>query len=202
MKKALLAVALLAAVPLTLLADVTKADLIKLAQAGVSDDVVISYVKTNGPVEPLTADDLVELKQSGLSDLVLTSLLLAPSSPAPATTPGETVVVERPAPVYVPPPVVYSPPAVSFVFGAPFVPRRHPVFVRTPRSFGPVFVGAPRPPAATHPRVFPRATPQFRGNAIVSPRATLPRSQGFAGASVHGSPAVSSPRGGHHGGHR
>ena len=48
MKKIALAISFLAALPLALAAQVSKEDLRKLAAAGISDDVILSYVKANG----------------------------------------------------------------------------------------------------------------------------------------------------------
>jgi hypothetical protein len=91
MKKMALMLVLLAGVPMALSAEVTKEDLKKLASAGISDGVILSYVKSNGPVAKLSAEDLVELKQAGASDTLLAAVL---SDPGPAS---------RPSPVHVAP---------------------------------------------------------------------------------------------------
>ncbi len=103
MKKTALALLILGALPLAAAADVTKEDIKKLAAAGISDDVIITYVKANGPVQKLTPDDLIELKQAGVSEKVL-GVLAAGAAPAPVAPPARTEVrtevIERP--VYVP----------------------------------------------------------------------------------------------------
>lgn len=91
MKKTVLALALLIGVPMALSAEVTKEDLKKLSAAGISDGVILSYVRSNGPVAKLSADDLLELKQAGASDTMLAAVL---SDPGPAA---------RPSPAYVAP---------------------------------------------------------------------------------------------------
>lgn len=94
---------------LTLLAaQVTKEDIKKLVAAGVSEDVVLTYVRANGPAPKLSADDLVELKQAGAGEKVLAALAAGTTNaPAPRTE-----VVEKP--VYVPQTTyVYSQPAAS-----------------------------------------------------------------------------------------
>ncbi len=91
MKKIALTLSLLAGLPLALSAQVTKEDLKKLAAAGISDEVILSYVKANGPVVKLSAEDVIELKQAGASEKVLSVVL---SSPAPAA-PSE-YKVEKP----------------------------------------------------------------------------------------------------------
>lgn len=113
MKKLLATLAFLAAVPLAAVAQVTKEDIKKLVAAGVSDDVVLTYVRANGPAPKMSADDIVELKQAGAGEKVLAALASGtntPSTPAPEPVPAQ--VVERP--VYVPQTTyVYSQPGVS-----------------------------------------------------------------------------------------
>lgn len=101
-KKALLSLAFLASYPLALAADVGKEEIKKLVAAGVSDDVILAYIRAHGPVARLSADDVVELKQAGASERVLGALVNPSAAPSPAPTPERPVerVVERP--VYVP----------------------------------------------------------------------------------------------------
>src|SRR5579859_1334941 len=96
MKKMMLTLALLIGAPLTVFADVSKEDLKKLAAAGISDGVILSYVKANGPVAKLSPEDVIELKQAGVKESLLADALSVPR-PAP-----------RPSPTYVPPTTVYS----------------------------------------------------------------------------------------------
>jgi hypothetical protein len=97
MKSIAVTLAFLAGLPLAVSAQVTKEDIKKLTAAGISDDVILSYVKANGGLARLSAEDVVELKQAGASEKLLTSILSSPSSPdqktvqkpaqpAPATT--------------------------------------------------------------------------------------------------------------------
>jgi hypothetical protein len=88
MKTSALTLAILAALPLAAAADVSKEDLKKLLAAGISDDVILTFVRTHGPVQKLSADDVIELKQAGASERVLNSVM----APAPAPKPQ---VVER-----------------------------------------------------------------------------------------------------------
>lgn len=102
MKKLALAIAILAAAPLAASADVSKEDIKKLAAAGVGDEVILTYIRSNGPVARLTADDIVELKQAGASEKVL-SALVGGTAGAPRIQVEKQIVekvVERP--VYVP----------------------------------------------------------------------------------------------------
>jgi hypothetical protein len=93
MKKISLTLALLVGLPLALSAQVTKEDIKKLATAGISDEVILSYVKANGGVARLSADDVVELKQAGASEKLLTAVLsnapAGPAAPAPAAAPAQ-----------------------------------------------------------------------------------------------------------------
>jgi hypothetical protein len=81
MKKLILTLALTGFVPLSAWADVSKEEIKRLLGAGVSEDVVLTYIQRNGPVAPLTSDDLVELRQAGAGDRVLSALLAGPQAP-------------------------------------------------------------------------------------------------------------------------
>ena len=115
MKTIVMTLALLAGLPLAASAQVTKEDIKKLTAAGISDDVILSYVRANGGVARLSADDVVELKQAGASEKLLTTVLT--SAPAAPVQEPRTNMVERqrgtaPAPttyVYDSTPYYYSP---------------------------------------------------------------------------------------------
>src|SRR5688572_19076491 len=99
MQNLALALAFLAGLPLAAAAQVSKEDIKKLAVAGISDDVILSYVKANGPVAKLSAEDLVELKQAGTSEKVLTAILAGPA-PAPAPAPATATYAVETTPYY------------------------------------------------------------------------------------------------------
>ena len=106
MKTLAMTLTFLAALPLA--AQVTKEDLKKLTSAGISDEVIISYVKANGPVVKLSADDVIELKQAGASEKLLSVILGAPAperqaAPPPATT----TYLTQPTPYYYTPTSYY-----------------------------------------------------------------------------------------------
>jgi hypothetical protein len=84
MKKIAWTLTLLAGLPLALAAQVSKEDLKKLAAAGISDEVILSYVRANGGVAKLSAEDVIELKQAGASEKVLSVVLGTAPAPAPA----------------------------------------------------------------------------------------------------------------------
>jgi len=79
--------------------DLTKNDVKRLVEAGISDEVIVAYVRTYGPVEPLSARDLIDLRQANVSEKVLAAMVESSKKPAPAP-PGETEESS--------PPVTYS----------------------------------------------------------------------------------------------
>jgi hypothetical protein len=116
MKTLAMTLTFLAGLPLAVSAQVSKEDIKKLAGAGISDDVILSYVKANGPMARLSAEDVIELKQAGASEKVLSVILGNGASNV------EKQVATRPAavdstPYYYTPttyttPEVYSSPAL------------------------------------------------------------------------------------------
>jgi len=117
MKTLAATLATLIALPLVASADVSKEDIKKLAQAGISDDVIIAFARANGPVRNLSSDDIVELKAAGASDKVLNALLSikpktieeTPKREDPVYREPETQVVEKKVYVQSTPSVVYVP---------------------------------------------------------------------------------------------
>lgn len=137
MKNVIIAVAVLGLAAAPALADVSREDIKKLAAAGVSDDVIIAFIKANGPAPKLSADDIVDLKKGGVSDKVVEAFLGAQgtsprvldSGPAagggggsyngPAIEPQGTRVyyVERPVYTYVPSTsYYYSGPSIGVIW--------------------------------------------------------------------------------------
>jgi hypothetical protein len=55
-------------------------DVVKLSQAGVSEDVIITRIKKNGKAFDLSAEELVDLKKAGISETIV-KFLLDPSQP-------------------------------------------------------------------------------------------------------------------------
>ena len=83
--------AILALLSAAAVADVGKEELKKLAQAGLSDDLILGYVRHKGPVVRLSADDVLELKKAGLSDSLIVGLLPHQAAPPkPASTDAAT----------------------------------------------------------------------------------------------------------------
>lgn len=91
------------------------AQVLKLSQAGVGEDVLLAYIR--GVTSPfhLTADNIIALKNDKISSLVLVAMLNhdAPvSTPAPSTT---SVSAPNPDPSAVPGPSFYAPPPIIWI---------------------------------------------------------------------------------------
>jgi len=65
-------------------------DVVKLIRAGLSEDVVISKIKTSATRFDLSTDALIQLRKVGLSNAVLTAMMSSGATPpvAPTTGPG------------------------------------------------------------------------------------------------------------------
>jgi len=85
-------------------------DVIKLSQAGISDEVILTQIKNTGATYNLTADQIIYLKNLGISQTVIKALMggggtpvmvapaaPAPMIPAPPATPAPVVPVPTPA---------------------------------------------------------------------------------------------------------
>lgn len=117
--KNLILVALVFAAPGLASAQTSKEDLKKLAKAGLSEEVLIAFVRSHGAVDKLTCDDLIQLKEAGLTDKVLASLLAPPEPPKARVVERESnYVAAAPRTVYVDAPYSASYyPSVSYSIG-------------------------------------------------------------------------------------
>jgi hypothetical protein len=100
---------------------VTNYDLIRMTQAGVSDDVIIGSIRARGARLDLSPQGIISLKESGVSDAVLVAaqqLIQAGSNPPP---PPRTTIVTEPAP----PAVIVRPYPYRMYYPAPR-PHYHP----------------------------------------------------------------------------
>jgi hypothetical protein len=175
MRKIALAFAFLAALPLAVAAQVSKEDLKKLAAAGISDDVILSYVKANGGVTRLSAEDVIELKQAGASEKLLSSILGAPqaspsAAPAPERSTYTTDSYQPPSSTYVyDSSPYYSTPAVSYAIGVgAYFGGYYPYYYSCyPRYYG-----------------YNYCYPHYYGSyGYCSPHYATPYSRGYAGVS-------------------
>lgn len=72
--------------------DVSKEDLKKLVAAGVSDDVIVAFIRSHRPVVALSAEDLVELRRANVSESVLAAM--AEGTAARPASPTESEAVQ------------------------------------------------------------------------------------------------------------
>ena len=80
------------------------AQIVKLAQANVSDDAIMAYIKSSGNSYGLNADQIIYLRQQGVSDAVITTMLNQPKPVVAAATvamPASTSTAKT-APLYSP----------------------------------------------------------------------------------------------------
>jgi hypothetical protein len=68
-------------------------EIVKFSQAHMSDDVIITYIKTSGKTYPTGADALLYLNSQGVSQPVLAALM---GAPAPAAAPAPPAVITAP----------------------------------------------------------------------------------------------------------
>ena len=80
-------------------------EVVKLSQAHMGDDIILSYIKNSGKVYDLSPDDMIYLQSQGISQAVVNGLLQTKASP-PATEPQVA-----PPPAFAPPPAPAPAPA-------------------------------------------------------------------------------------------
>lgn len=84
----------------------TTADIMAMAQAGLSDDVIATHLQTHGLAQPPSTQELIQLKQQGASDAIIRMMQSQQPTPNIIPSPGPSVVVEhvieRPQPMWVP----------------------------------------------------------------------------------------------------
>jgi len=100
-------------------------DVLKLTRAGLSEDLILTQVKTAGATYTLTADQIIYLSNQGVSQNVIKALLPAPGSAQPGSA-WQSPVPPQTAPAYAPAPSApaYVPPAPApnYAPGAPYAP--------------------------------------------------------------------------------
>jgi hypothetical protein len=74
-------------------------EIVKFAQAHMTDDVILTYIKNSGKSYNLSGDDMLYLSSQGVSQAVIDALLLTKGAPAPAPAPApEPAPAPAPAP--------------------------------------------------------------------------------------------------------
>jgi hypothetical protein len=89
---------------------VTNYDLVQMTNAGISEDLIISTIRSRGGRFDMSPSGLIALKQSGVSDRVVIAAqqMGGPSIATPINPPPTTIHVATPTPVYVrPAPVIH-----------------------------------------------------------------------------------------------
>jgi hypothetical protein len=78
--------------PVSAASAATIQDLVKLKAAGLSDDILIALIESDGSVFQLKADDVISLKKQGLSEKVIMAMLVTATKrpAAPSATPLAT----------------------------------------------------------------------------------------------------------------
>jgi hypothetical protein len=71
-------------------------DVVKLAQAGISDDIILNQIKNNGASYNLTADQIILLKNQGVSQPVIKALLSGSAAPIQTAVPAPVPAVAAP----------------------------------------------------------------------------------------------------------
>lgn len=87
--KAAVATGLLIAFSATPASAVTVRDLLNLKAAGLSDDILIALIQTDGSVFYLTADQIISLSKQGLSERVLLAMIDTARKTPPVLPPVE-----------------------------------------------------------------------------------------------------------------
>ncbi len=87
-------------------------DVIRLAQDGQPDTIIINQIRNTGSTFNLTGSDLSELKRAGVSPNVIAEMQAA----RPAA-PRRVVIREQPTVIYDSPPVFVRPPTPVIVVG-------------------------------------------------------------------------------------
>jgi hypothetical protein len=112
------------------------ADVLKLSQAQINEEVILNYVRNSGTAYTLSANDVVYLRNQGVSDRVVNAMLeqrprvepSAAASAAPQIPSSATVAQGAVAPTYVEPAVVAPPPppaSTVHVISSPAVRRAY-----------------------------------------------------------------------------
>ncbi len=102
---------------------VTPQDVIAMTQAGLSDEVIVTHIRSNGMAQPLAVNDLIGLRNVGVRDAVINTMQQTPPRTAQSNQPlamypstyavaPAPVMVAPYYPVYAPPP----PPPVGFYY--------------------------------------------------------------------------------------
>jgi outer membrane lipoprotein SlyB len=110
---------------------VTNYDLLQMTQAGLSEDVIISTMRSRGARIDLSPQALIALKQQGVSDRVVVAAQQMSAAPGyiPPAAAGPTVISEVPPP----PAVIVAPAYRPYDYHPPYYHHHH--YHRGPRTY-------------------------------------------------------------------
>ena len=77
----------------------TNEDVLKLAKAGMNDDVLISMMQQNPGNYSTTPDSVIAVKTAGISDKVIAAIVTTSTSPAAGTAKAEALLLQDATPV-------------------------------------------------------------------------------------------------------
>lgn len=137
-------------------AETTAAQLIELSRAGLSDDILIALIQTDGSTFQLSAADIIALHREGLSDKVIKAMIETarkptepPRPPAADDRGQETIQINQGAPMPVAPSVVNVHQTVTQRV-EPSPASRFPYYYSIPVTL-PVYLPAAQTPRPTTP---------------------------------------------------
>jgi hypothetical protein len=99
------------------------AEVVRLAQAGTSEEVIVSYVQNSPAAFELTADQILYLRDIGVTSPVITAMLSRDTTLRSQPMPSGSVSA---------PPSVQMPPPEAAAVSAPLVPEAPPTYVSSP----------------------------------------------------------------------
>jgi len=164
--------------------NVTKEDVRRLLNAGVSDQTIVEFIRRNAPAEPLSVEDVTELKAVGASDAVLNAMLVAsrtsdvvtpaPSSRNSYSSGSTTYVVPEYYPSYS---YSYSYPGYSYPYYSSYTPYYYPYYsyYYRPYSYYRYPYSYPYYNRYNYPRTYPQGVSPYRNqHQPVRPQMTQP----------------------------
>jgi hypothetical protein len=91
----------------------TVEDVIKLAKAGLSEDIIVQQIKRKGQAFDLSSDQIIGLKAANVSDRIVEVMLDPPKADAPAPVLSAAAPAPAPVPPPAPPVRAEAPPVLS-----------------------------------------------------------------------------------------
>jgi hypothetical protein len=99
------------------------AEVVKLSQAQISDDIIINYIQNSGTIYNLGPNEMVALKNQGVSDRVINAMISQ-----------RNIVAAQPAPQPAPQPAAPAPEQAPAVAPTDVAPAPAPTYTQAPNS--------------------------------------------------------------------